>query len=137
MVRLNLSLIFIRAVINKREHRKFFVKKSKNYERELESIKRSLKVDNKNYHCFAYRIWLCKEFDLYQIEKENVEEMIEEDVGNNSAWSYRFFLYKGNNHELALTDDQINEHIQYVSEKLKLWPGNEAAWNYLNAYFLI
>jgi hypothetical protein len=43
---------------NIREHRKYFVLKTKNYQKELDSINFVLSMDNKNYHAWAYRVWL-------------------------------------------------------------------------------
>lgn len=117
--------------IKVREHRKYFVQKNKDYRREIDSIDGTLDLDNKNYHAWAYRVWICKNFDIFEEEKKAIELFIDEDVGNNSAWSYRFFLYKGNRDDISLTDDQIREQISYTKSRLKEMSYNQAAWNYL------
>lgn len=91
-------------------------------------------MDNKNYHAWAYRVWVCKNFNLFEEEKKAIELFIDEDVGNNSAWSYRFFLYKGDQDELDFTDEQIREQISYTKTRLNEMPTNQAAWNYLLGY---
>ena len=49
--------------------------------------------DNKNYHLWSYRIWLCQKFNLYKEEWALIDGYINKDVYNNSAWNYRFFLF--------------------------------------------
>ena len=69
------DLVFSQKLII-REHRKYFVESTKEYEHELKLINRSLGNDNKNYHTWAYRLWLCKKCGLHDQEKEAVELLI-------------------------------------------------------------
>lgn len=128
----NFQIWYLR--INAREHRMFFAKKTKDWERELKAVQETLEMDSKNYHCWVFRKNLCEYFDLFESEKVEVEKYIENDVGNNSAWSYRFFLLNRGNLLLVGDSQQIKKEIEYVESKLSLDESNEAAWNYLNGY---
>lgn len=115
-----------------REHRKFFAKILKDTKRELDSMRMTLELDSKNYHCWVYRKWLCETFDMYESEMVEVEKYLDNDVYNNSAWSYRFFLYNRGKHQLFTDDKAISAEIEYVSKRLQSEENNESAWNYLN-----
>ena len=46
----------------------------------------------KNYHAWAHRQAIVKQFGLWQQELEVTTELLQEDVRNNSAWNQRFFV---------------------------------------------
>lgn len=106
---------------------------------EIEFLKKVFDVDNKNYHAWSYRIWLCEHFNIYESELKEVEYYIEEDIGNNSAWSYRYFIY----YKLGITLEKLKSselpyifrylliNFRFIFEKIKIDPTNEASWNYL------
>lgn len=56
---------------------------------------------------------------------------IDRDVMNNTAWTYRHFLLR----HLQLTEEQFTAELNYIFDKVRLEPDNEAAWNYLRGWF--
>ena len=66
------------------DHKKMFVEMSKKWKPEIQFVKNMFNYDAKNYHAWAYLIWLCEKFSLYEELKPMMEEMIDEDVGNSS-----------------------------------------------------
>lgn len=108
------------------------VLRSRDYQREFNSIRVIHSLDSKNYHCWVYRKWLCDTFDLFEQEKQAVEEYLEVDVLNNSAWAYRFYLYNRGQLQGMKSADFIVTEIDYVKRQLVTEPRNEAAWNYIN-----
>lgn len=59
---------------------------------ELEYAAECLAQDAKNYHAWAHRQAIVKQFGLWQQELEVTSHLLEEDVRNNSAWNQRFFV---------------------------------------------
>lgn len=91
------------------------------WKKEIASICQVLEMDNKNYHAWAYRVWVCNKFQLYEEEKDQIEWMLEVDIGNNSAWVYRRFLKdnlleKGKIESLEVL---VAEELNYVEKKLE------------------
>ena len=54
-----------------------------------------LAQDAKNYHAWAHRQAIVKQFGLWQQELEVTTFLLQEDVRNNSAWNQRFFVLSG------------------------------------------
>jgi protein farnesyltransferase/geranylgeranyltransferase type-1 subunit alpha len=54
-----------------------------------------------------------------------------EDVRNNSAWNQRYFVITSN----EITDQIINDEINYSLGKIHMAPNNESPWNYCQAIF--
>lgn len=98
-----------------------------------------LQYDAKNYHAWAHRQAVLKQFfDQGLVRREDAysRECIELDPLNNSAWSQRSFLLKLN------TTFKINssrdsacishaDEVQYTISKIRECPENDAAWEYL------
>ena len=63
-----------------------------------------------------------------------MDSFLKQDIYNNSVWNYRYFLMS--THFIKSKDDVFKE-IEYVLQKLTLAIDNEAAWNYLNGFYLI
>ncbi|GKT36143.1 hypothetical protein ADUPG1_009163 [Aduncisulcus paluster] len=51
-----------------------------------------LDVDSKNYHCWTYRQFIIRTFDIYEGELAFSQSLIVKDRLNNSAWSYRMWV---------------------------------------------
>ena len=76
-------------------HRRLLQLQIRKPKTELDFIAKSLQVDTKNYHTWAYRQWVLAEFNddvLWEGELAFVENLLNEDVRNNSAWHHRFFV---------------------------------------------
>lgn len=99
---------------------------------ELDFLAKIFAKDNKNYHAWQYRIWLCQKFNLYAEELVNVQALIKQDIKNNSAWNFRFFLFQ--THKYKSVDD-VHAEIKYTMEKIEECPENESSWNYLSGFF--
>jgi protein farnesyltransferase/geranylgeranyltransferase type-1 subunit alpha len=108
---------------------------------EREFMARMFEQDAKNYHVWSYRVWLVKRFNLWDSELPYLDDLISEDVRNNSAWSHRYFVIfqrperseesVSGSGDLAFTDADVDNEIQYIQEKLDLAPQNPSPWNYL------
>ena len=59
---------------------------------ELAYAAERLSEDAKNYHAWAHRQAIVKQFGLWQQEREVTAHLLQEDVRNNSAWNQRFFV---------------------------------------------
>lgn len=93
--------------------------------------RKHLKDDAKNIHCWQYRQWLLRNFDLWgKSEWEYVEELISEDEFNNSAWNQRAFLLQ---HAMQKEPGVQERDLQWTTSWILNCSkgGNESAWNYL------
>ena len=59
---------------------------------EIKFASECLDEDQKNYHTWAHRQALVKEFNLWESELEYTTSMLTKDVRNNSAWNQRLFV---------------------------------------------
>ena len=135
---LNDELEFIRALTIEApknyqlwQHRQIIVERMASVEvaaMDLEATKFQLSLDNKNIHCWQYRQWLLRHFNLpFEMELEYTEELLKSDVYNNSAWNHRYFLIK-NAMEFKIEDfEKIFLFLNGSNED------NECFWNYLAA----
>ena len=100
--------------------------------REFPLMEAMFEEDPKNHHVWSYRKWLVERFGLHSDPRENafVEKCLKEDVRNNSAWTHRFYLKFGLG---DITEEKVQEEIEYGSDMIEVSPQNEAAWNYLRA----
>lgn len=80
---------------------------------EIEFLHKIFDDDNKNYHGWSYRVWLCEKFKLYEEEMKEVEYFLEEDIGNNSAWNYRYFV-------LTKIPFDFNTELEYIKNAIRL-----------------
>ena len=102
------------------------------FDRELELLEEVFSSDSKNYHAWAYRLWLVERFELFVGEMDWVEDWLEDEVTNNSLWAYRRFLVVKT--LKAWTRDVVDHEVQYTLKMLEKDPGNEAAWTYLRGW---
>ena len=84
------------------------------FEAEFKFLNAIFDSDAKNYHAWAYRIWLVERFCLYEGEEEYAEHLLEQDVLNNSAWSYRYFLINKKPDSLAGSVPHVLEEVKYI-----------------------
>lgn len=102
---------------------------------DLEATKVQLSFDSKNIHCWQYRQWLVRHFNVpLQSEFDYTEELLSEDIYNNSAWNHQMFLiksseeYKNNKNSFLLIE--FENILKYLDESNE---DNECFWNYLAA----
>lgn len=102
---------------------------------DLEVTKVQLSLDSKNIHCWQYRQWLLRHFDLpIDPEVEYVDALLKEDVYNNSAWNHRFFLIESSNLYKENKDQCLKLEISSILNFIdKSNEDNECFWNYLVA----
>ena len=122
-------------------HRRWLVEKLDDHGTvadELHTCAQLLESDNKNYNAWSHRIWINDHFSMWEDELKFANEMIETDVHNNSAWNHRMLvLHKQGTWTFneKTQETKRGEEIEFVLSSLRAYPGNEAAWNYLSAYF--
>ena len=113
-------------------HRRAIVEESRIADREIDFCNRVFNEDPKNYHAWAHRQWVLTHFKLYEGELKYVSELIDNDVCNNSAWNHRWFVVHNENESSeGVSLETLNRELAYVMEKIRIFPENEAAWNYL------
>ena len=114
-------------------HRRAIVEESGNASREIVFCNRVFKEDPKNYHAWAHRQWVLTNFKLYKGELEYVSDLIDDDVCNNSAWNHRWFIIHNENETSndGVSLVTLNLELAYTMEKIRIFPENEASWNYL------
>jgi len=97
--------------------------KEKDHNREM------LRTENKNYHAWAYRLWLVMTYEDWQDELEFVETHLKKDIRNNSAWSYRFNLIE---HSVGWSKQEIIiREMEFAVDNLSKCIDNDAGWNFL------
>lgn len=118
------------------QHRQIIVERMASVEvaaMDLEATKFQLSLDAKNIHCWQYRQWLLRHFNLpFLTELEYTKELLKSDVYNNSAWNHRYFLIK-NSVEFKIEDlikDFENVVLLFLNGSNE---DNECFWNYLAA----
>ena len=135
---LNDELEFIRALTIEApknyqlwQHRQIIVERMASVEvaaMDLEATKFQLSLDNKNIHCWQYRQWLLRHFNLpFEMELEYTEELLKSDVYNNSAWNHRYFLIKNG---IKFKIEDIEKILLFLNGSNE---DNECFWNYLAA----
>ena len=114
-------------------HRRAIVEESGIFGREVPFCNRVFDEDPKNYHAWAHRQWVVKSFNLYKGELEYTSELINNDICNNSAWNHRWFVvHNEDGAEDGLgSRETLEREVALTMEKIKIFPDNEAAWNYL------
>lgn len=55
-----------------REHRRQVIEELNDFKGEIEFLHKIFDDDNKNYHGWTYRVWLCDKFKLYDEEIKDV-----------------------------------------------------------------
>lgn len=118
------------------QHRQIIVERMASAEvaaADLEATKVQLSLDAKNIHCWQYRQWLLRHFDLpFESELDYTETLLEKDIYNNSAWNHRYFLIK--NSKTYKNEVLIQEFDKILSSFLNgSNEDNECFWNYLAA----
>ena len=89
--------------------------------------------DPKNYHTWVYRQWILSYFkDLFDEGDKNnelkfIDALLNDDIYNNSVWSHRYYSL----FVLKFFNDDIDNEINYVLNKISIAPSNLASWNYL------
>lgn len=102
---------------------------------DLEATKDQLADDAKNIHCWQYRQWLLRHFNLpFESELEYTEILLKKDVYNNSAWNHRYFLIK--NSKNYQSDNLLREFELILSFLYESTEDNECFWNYLAAIII-
>lgn len=114
------------------QHRQIIVERMASSEvasMDLEATKFQLSLDAKNIHCWQYRQWILRHFNLpFEAELEYTEELLKNDVYNNSAWNHRYFLIKDSEDRLKFDEfEKIINFLKGFNED------NECFWNYLAA----
>lgn len=117
------------------QHRQIIVGKMASAEvasMDLEATKVQLSEDAKNIHCWQYRQWLLRHFNLhFKTELEYTETLLKKDVYNNSAWNHRYFLIKNiKNYEPTNLLHEFELILSFLDESTE---DNECFWNYLAA----
>lgn len=114
------------------QHRQIIVERmasTKTAAMDLEATKFQLSLDAKNIHCWQYRQWLLRHFNLpIEPELEYIKELLKNDVYNNSAWNHRFFLIK--NSEEGFKIEEFENILSFLNGSNE---DNECFWNYLAA----
>lgn len=102
---------------------------------DLEDTKVQLSLDAKNIHCWQYRQWILRHFNLsLKSEFDYIDKLLIEDIYNNSAWNHRMFLikaskeYKNNKNSFLMKEFEIIIGLLDESNE-----DNECFWNYLAA----
>jgi len=132
---LNEELAFVGRMIREHpknyqvwEHRRLIVERSGFNSNELSFLAEQIQADSKNYHSWQYRQWLLKTFEFWSGELIYVDQLLDEDVRNNSAWNQRYFVIS---HTTGFKDEIIERELDYVERRIRSYPDNESAWNYL------
>ncbi|OUC48468.1 protein prenyltransferase alpha subunit repeat-containing domain protein [Trichinella nativa] len=111
-----------------------------NFEKEFLLINEALKLDDRNFHCWDYRRFVCK------ISKRNIEEelaysetKVNEDFSNYSAWHYRSELlpqlYPPNDISMSqypIAVEKLLEEISLVDNGIFTDPDDQTCWFYRN-----
>ncbi|KRX89229.1 Geranylgeranyl transferase type-2 subunit alpha [Trichinella pseudospiralis] len=111
-----------------------------NFEKEFLLINEALKFDDRNFHCWDYRRFVCK------LSKRNIEEelaysetKVNEDFSNYSAWHYRSELlpqlYPPNDISLSqypIAVEKLLEEISLVDNGIFTDPDDQTCWFYRN-----
>ncbi|KRY17447.1 Geranylgeranyl transferase type-2 subunit alpha [Trichinella patagoniensis] len=111
-----------------------------NFEKEFLLINEALKLDDRNFHCWDYRRFVCK------ISKRNIEEelaysetKVNEDFSNYSAWHYRSELlpqlYPPNDISMSqypVAVEKLLEEISLVDNGIFTDPDDQTCWFYRN-----
>jgi len=87
-----------------------------------------LNKDAKNYHAWAYRQWVLKNFNLWSGELDYVDRLLQDDLRNNSAWNQRWLTIASTT---GFTSDVISREIKYVCTYIDKAVNNDSPWNYL------
>ena len=87
-----------------------------------------IRQDSKNYHCWQQRQWLVNDFEEFDDELSYTEELIDDDIRNNSAWNHRYYVIRNTT---GFVESVLISEVNFVTNKIKLAPNNESAWNYL------
>ena len=105
---------------------------------DLEDTKVQLSLDAKNIHCWQYRQWLLRHFNLSNLslksEFDYIDKLLIEDIYNNSAWNHRMFL-------IITSEEYNNDKNSFLMKEFEMIIGlldesnedNECFWNYLAA----
>ncbi|KAL4492520.1 hypothetical protein ABPG72_007633 [Tetrahymena utriculariae] len=115
------------------EHRRYVIEVLNRCDGEIDFLEEYVfSEDNKNYHGWGYRIWLCQKFNLFEDEWQRIQYYFEEDIRNNSAWNYRHFLLS---QRILKDKNDFKQELQFIFESINKAPENEASWNYLIGWF--
>lgn len=106
---------------------------------DLEATKVQLGLDAKNIHCWQYRQWLVRHYNLpLESELKYTDTLLNQDVYNNSAWNHRMFLVKASEEYKCNKEEYIQKEFEtimslFLNESID---DNECFWNYLAALLL-
>lgn len=109
------------------EHKRFcsLALKELDHEKETKFLEIILALDSKNYHAWSFRVWMTKQFNLYERELALIDIVLADQIDNNSVWSYRKFLSK----HLGLSlEAEENLCYSMLESNLKV----ESIWYYLD-----
>eukprot|EP00927_Polykrikos_kofoidii_P038366 TRINITY_DN3270_c0_g2_i1.p1 TRINITY_DN3270_c0_g2~~TRINITY_DN3270_c0_g2_i1.p1 ORF type:complete len:336 (+),score=61.27 TRINITY_DN3270_c0_g2_i1:74-1081(+) len=89
--------------------------------------------DYKNYNGWSHRHFIVSTFGVWDKEMQFVQELLVDDIRNNSAWNHKFTVLR--NTEWPLTEEVRQREIDFTLDSIRKCANNEAAWNYLAAFF--
>lgn len=92
----------------------------------------NMNKDYKNYNGWSHRVFIARQFDLWEHELVFVESLLVNDVRNNSAWNHRFTVLR--NTAWPWSEAVRQRETAFALDSLRACAQNESAWNYLAAF---